>query len=182
MAKFISVKMSDKKVRDVKHYLKEGVRKGYKQALAIAMTEEADRTLTTSLERTPEETGYLKKSAYLQVLNATSYKLEPRIIMGYTAWYAAIVHQMINKKHEKGRSKYLESALNDAKSGYKKRIAQAAKEAYQKNRKYTRKRLSDHPVRPDLSFMKPRPKNPQQVMLEEDGKSTDGGSGVGEGG
>lgn len=185
MAKMINIKMSDKKVRDVKGYLKQGVQKGYKQALAISITEEADRTLTTSLERTPEETGYLKKSAYLQVLNATSYKQEPKIIMGYTAWYAAIVHQMTNKRYKTGRAKYLESALNDAQAGYTKRIAEGTQEAFKKKRKYTRKKLSQHATRPDMSFTKPRPKVAQKLMSEQEwqaNKSRDGGSDIGGGG
>lgn len=95
----------------------------YPEATAKALFEEGLRIQKASVERTPVKYGRLRGSAYTSPPKMTSSG--PEVEVGYGAEYGIYVHERTEIIHRVGQSKFLESALAEAYSGYANRIAAA---------------------------------------------------------
>jgi len=79
------------------------------KAYSSAMTAITLMVKGESQKRTPVDTGYLKSSAYSNIIGVN--KLGVKGIVGYIAKYAIYVHEHTWKKHVVGEAKFLENAV-----------------------------------------------------------------------
>jgi len=86
--------------------------KAYSSAMtAITLSIKGD-----SQKRAPVDTGFLKSSAYANILKVD--KNGTTGIVGYTANYATYVHEQTWKKHTVGEAKFLENAVKNISSKF----------------------------------------------------------------
>ena len=98
---------------------REEVLRNLKRALdrvregARAGLEEAGRLIEErSRARTPVATGALRDSAYTAAGETAAS--DPAVEVGYTAAYAAFVHEDLEARHETGEAKFLERAVQES--------------------------------------------------------------------
>lgn len=75
----------------------------------------ATRVMRESVKRTPTSTGELKDSAYVTMPSTTSTRLS--IELGYGSEHAVQVHEDTEASHDDGEAKFLQKALDGARSG-----------------------------------------------------------------
>lgn len=79
------------------------------KAYGSAMTAVTLEVKGNSQKRTPVDTGYLKSSAYSNLVKVNEYGVVGTV--GYSANYAIYVHEHTWKKHQVGEAKFLENAV-----------------------------------------------------------------------
>lgn len=83
---------------------------GLKREAAEALVEIAKELLEAARERTPVETGWLKRSGHVK-LTIYAGNVSARVI--FDAPHARIVHEDMEAAHDNGEPKFLERALNE---------------------------------------------------------------------
>jgi hypothetical protein len=89
-------------------------------ALAAALYTEGFATDAEMVRRIPVDTGRLRASHYVAPPTGSR---NPVVQVGVGTKYAIPVHERTEVHHEVGQAKYLESVLNERRSGYARRLA-----------------------------------------------------------
>lgn len=101
--------------------IREANRAG-RSAFAGAMLREGNRIAKDSVRRTPKDTGALRESIYVRPPRVGDTSTE----IGYSAPYAVFVHERTELRHPVGQAKFLQAAINAARSGGLARIGRDA--------------------------------------------------------
>jgi|688.fasta_scaffold941085_1 hypothetical protein len=111
------------------------VERNYLHAMALALQQEGESIADSSKEIVPKETGALARTIFVRPRVRAKGS---HVLVGYGAWYAAIVHQRLDVRHENGKAKFLEQPLNDASNGYIQRVGNAAETFAKANKRFRR--------------------------------------------
>jgi hypothetical protein len=91
------------------------------EATAAALYQEALGVMASAVKKAPVEFGVLRNSAYTSP--PTKRKGEAVVEVGFGTNYGAFQHERTGLKHPRGgQAKYLQAALNEARTGYLERL------------------------------------------------------------
>lgn len=99
-------------------------------ALSAAVYQEALALCGEAKKRTPVDTGRLRSTGYAAPPEVG--RKGPEAEVGFGTNYGLAVHESLSAFHQVGGPKYLESAMNDRRSGYTKRMADRTWQNYQR--------------------------------------------------
>ena len=89
-----------------------------------ALYAEAQNIRTSSMEKTPVETGTLKASHYATLPEKVGDSIVCEVgAGGWAKDYAVYVHERTELRHKVGQAKFLETALKEASAGFTDRMA-----------------------------------------------------------
>lgn len=95
---------------------------------ATALYEEAELVMGIAKERTPVDTGALRRSGYVRRPEVVGDTLQVALSFGGpTVSYALYVHENLKARHRVGQAKFLESAVAEAHPAIWSRIADRLK-------------------------------------------------------
>jgi hypothetical protein len=95
------------------------------QAVRVALYNEMVAIMRVSIRQTPEDTGYLRATAYVTLPTTTG---QIRIQAGYATYYAIYVHERTDVSHAPPtKDHYLSDPMTDRSKGFADRVAKAAK-------------------------------------------------------
>ncbi len=97
-------------------------------AVAVALSQEAELEMIEAKKRTPVDTGALQNSGYVERLTD-----ESGVRMGFggpAAGYAVYVHENLDALHPSGQAKFLESVLVESAPSLPTRIAERIQRAW----------------------------------------------------
>jgi hypothetical protein len=98
--------------------------KAYKDATEAAIYQKGLAVNATAAPLVPVDTGRLRASGYVAPPEGGMVEV------GYGADYAVPVHERTEIGHKVGQAKFLETAVNEHRSGYEEWIAKKARENY----------------------------------------------------
>lgn len=113
--------------------IKRNMRKasaGYQAALAAALYQEGQEIIGEAQERTPVDVGRLRSTGYAAPPSVTITG-KPECEIGFGTDYGLAVHERVEVFHVVGGPKFLESAVNDAQKGYRKRVGDQTEHNFQ---------------------------------------------------
>ncbi len=105
-------------VENVKKAIRVANRKT-KSAIAAAVFQKANKIAKNSHDRTPKDTGALRKSLYVRPPRVGAATTE----VGYGQDYAIHVHERTELQHDVGEARFLAKAIQEESNGYAKDIA-----------------------------------------------------------
>ena len=88
------------------------------------LLDSAKKIIIDSKDMTPVDTGFLRKSHYRKMQRNSQ---ERTVEVGLTAYYATTVHERVDIPHRVGRSKFLETSINQNLPEIKKSMIEALK-------------------------------------------------------
>jgi hypothetical protein len=94
------------------------------KAFAAALWQNGQELHRFSVQKTPVNTGHLRRSYVVDRPDISGNTIT--VLVGFSAQYALWVHE-INKNYSKGDWKFLERAVDEASSGWEKRLAKRTK-------------------------------------------------------
>ena len=102
----------------------------YRRALAAAVYENAQQTMKQSVEITPKDTGFLRRSAFVTVPQPNKKNFQS--VLGYGAAYASQVHEAVGRRFRVGQAKFLQTALSRSMRNFITEIARLTKRNFKR--------------------------------------------------
>ena len=100
------------------------LRKDAPKAFAGALHQNAMDIRRVSAQKTPVDTGHLRRSWVATSPDIQEFEIS--VIIGYTAHYALWVHERTEVSHDPGEAKFLEKAINEEAADFDIKLAKRA--------------------------------------------------------